>query len=806
MQETLIPIRMFKPLMTDIKPVECNGGGKKAWALKGDELAQKFAALGSDYSSLEPARADHFAKEKPLAPFLFLATMREGERQKNGTVSDYTCKTKRKEIVKLFNVRQKKGEPCNAGVIGLNRAGQLIVQVGSDRQARAIADNLKGSQAHAAGATCLAKISAFVPDVKDMGDESVTSFKVKPVRFKDPEVMKRIMQAALALSGNIEGAVCKYVDSLGYFAVDGRKAALAIADEFEREGILLSAEPMPYAVLDEVPESVPPQTVLPIPRDPTVSYPRLGVLDSGVAPIPQLTDWIVPAKDRQFIPEDIEPLHGTCVASVAAYGDRLEGADWTGVRDGLEIVDVPVLPKQGASEKELGDYLERALRENHKLSKVWNLSVSVNRPARDDEFSDFAKLIDGLQREHKIFICKSAGNTKFFADRSYADHISVGAESALALTVGSAAHRKVGCDIADPGAPSPFSCKGPGPEFIVKPEMLHYGGNVGIDANGHIVEDGVCALTPNGEVRAFCGTSFSAPRVGAIAAHVAHELGDGADPLLIKTLLIHKARFAGPQLIPPPEVVKSVGFGIPPTAREILHDDPHSATFYLRTTIYKKRRIEILGFPMPSELIRDGVFTGRITVTAVAEPVLDDTQGREYCQSELAVKFGTYTNERYVKMPGRKKRKEEVAEEDKNNLLLTRVGGGNNLLKRSSFNDETKRDRANCNYERTQIEEGKFAPVKKYDFDLAKCKSQKKRLASNLKWFLEVSANYREETEKVYRRAGKEPHQEICVAITVRDTQGKAPVNEAMARLMNERLPNNNPVKLRSEARVRVRG
>lgn len=52
MQKTLIPIRMFKPRSTDIKPVEYPPV-KKTWVLTGDELAQKFAALGADYSSLE---------------------------------------------------------------------------------------------------------------------------------------------------------------------------------------------------------------------------------------------------------------------------------------------------------------------------------------------------------------------------------------------------------------------------------------------------------------------------------------------------------------------------------------------------------------------------------------------------------------------------------------------------------------------------------------------------------------------------------------------------------------------------------
>ena len=79
--------------------------------------------------------------------------------------------------------------------------------------------------------------------------------------------------------------------------------------------------------------------------------------------------------------------------------------------------------------------------------------------------------------------------------------------------VGSFAHDKSIYDYAEINDPSPFSRIGPGPEYIIKPEVSHYGGNAGVDNDGKIVSTGIKSFAQNGKVAQAVGTSFSTPRI-----------------------------------------------------------------------------------------------------------------------------------------------------------------------------------------------------------------------------------------------------------------------------------------------------
>ncbi len=79
--------------------------------------------------------------------------------------------------------------------------------------------------------------------------------------------------------------------------------------------------------------------------------------------------------------------------------------------------------------------------------------------------------------------------------------------------VGSVADNQEGVDISEPENPSPFSRKGPGPAYIIKPDIVHYGGNAGIDSRGNIIESGVFSFSNKGTIIEKAGTSFSTPRV-----------------------------------------------------------------------------------------------------------------------------------------------------------------------------------------------------------------------------------------------------------------------------------------------------
>ena len=58
------------------------------------------------------------------------------------------------------------------------------------------------------------------------------------------------------------------------------------------------------------------------------------------------------------------------------------------------------------------------------------------------------------------------------------------------LVVGSIAETQGEHDYAEPNMPSPFTRVGPGPASIVKPDLVFYGGNAGVD-KGTLVINGV---------------------------------------------------------------------------------------------------------------------------------------------------------------------------------------------------------------------------------------------------------------------------------------------------------------------------
>ena len=57
--------------------------------------------------------------------------------------------------------------------------------------------------------------------------------------------------------------------------------------------------------------------------------------------------------------------------------------------------------------------------------------------------------------------------------------------------VGSISDKKEDGWISEPYNLSPFSRRGPGPAYIIKPDIVHLGGNAGVNSQGEIIQGGV---------------------------------------------------------------------------------------------------------------------------------------------------------------------------------------------------------------------------------------------------------------------------------------------------------------------------
>src|SRR5690606_28419721 len=98
-------------------------------------------------------------------------------------------------------------------------------------------------------------------------------------------------------------------------------------------------------------------------------------------------------------------------------------------------------------------------------------------------------------------------------------------------------------------------------------------------------------------------------------------------------------------------------------------NEPNEITLILQDTLEKGSFIDILDFPFPQSMIdENGYFYGEVTVTLVTSPILEESQGSEYCQSNIDVMFGSYDNKVARDMSQRGK-KNPVGADNRQNLL-----------------------------------------------------------------------------------------------------------------------------------------
>lgn len=703
-------------------------------------------------------------KDSPV-PFSFIARIQE----------DATAKSKRKDIANFFQVKEM------SSVIGITATNKLIVSFDSLSEFGKISERLKDCTNNDYAISCITDFEEFLPNVYEA--EESCNYKIKLIDYQNYEqnlVMRRLLEHTLN-NKKIEYNKTDYSEK--FYVYKLKNVTNAMLDELKEADIfnaLFSVEPMPKYVIsldfleedDDIPIKKP---------DSEKNYMTIGILDNGIETIPHLKPWIDIERWSPYPESSINPTHGTFVAGIALYGDECEGKGWVGHK-GIKLFDAAVFPdnsKEGLDEDELIANIKEAVKLYNEQVKIWNLSISITRPVSDNKFSDFAIALDALQDEYNVLICKSAGNCRNFESSRPKGRVHEGADSIRSLVVGSFAHKKGTYDYAEVNDPSPFSRVGPGPEFIIKPEVSHYGGNAGVDPLGNTVTTGVKSFAKDGTLAQGVGTSFSTPRITALAAGIQQELSEDFDPLLLKSLITHSASYPREMTVPSIERAKQVGFGLPKSVSEIIYNSPYEATLILRDNLAKGDKIDIMDFPMPQCLIKDGYYTGQIIATLVYEPILDASQGIEYCQSNLDIKFGSYD--------------EKFERDISQRHILNPVGrkGAQNLFLGSVFS-KTKMKNKSSDFalkERLQIQYGdKYYPVKKYAIDLSELTEQKKidYLSSDKKWFLFLQGVYRDHIERLSQLESFTLSQEFCLILTIRDPFYKEEVYDEVTHKLDE--------------------
>jgi hypothetical protein len=346
----------------------------------------------------------------------------------------------------------------------------------------------------------------------------------------------------------------------------------------------------------------------------------------------------------------------------------LEGKNWTGTKP-FKITEAVIFPnaKFGyIDEPMMVEFMRNAIIA-HPSVKVWNFSIGNDTAVMDSQYSDFAKFLDDLQDEHNVLIVKAAGNCNNFVKAAPRGRITQASESIRTLVVGSIAHEKGEHDLSALNHPSPFSMVGPGISDVIKPDLVHYGGNAGVK-DGKVQINGVKSFSADGRISKAIGTSYSTPRVAALAAELADSLKEEFNPLLIKGLLIHSSSHPEEFDDTLENRINHIGFGLPTRIGDILFNDPNEVTLILLDTVDKGSHIKIMDFPFPASLIENDHFYGQIKITLVTAPDVDSGQGAEYIQSDVDVALGTYARKK--EMVGNRQDRNPINIEDSQNLLL----------------------------------------------------------------------------------------------------------------------------------------
>lgn len=759
MKDKYLPIKIFeKRKEYDDRSTEGGGGNQEpSFTLHGEELQRHVQYLTSDLQEVRTQFKDELTKQRTL-PVIIATSINEAA----------IAKTHRGQVV---NILESDGNDNVVGIFG-NR------QILSTLHSETVLDNLERI-IHGEGAAVLTssldEIEIFHP-VTDEYEDGHTEYRARLFDYNDFDrnSLARILfesfcrDNSIQIQKKIRFTADMYIYRVTLDSLDKYKELV----EFEG---LYSVEKT--SLLNVSSNAISDDEIIPTkyPED-GADYPKVGVLDTGIAAIGHLSPWLLENEHINYPEEYADRSHGTAVASVLEYSDDLNGTNICST-NGVILFSALVYPKESIFPEDLVDHVREAVERNPDI-KIWNMSLGEDAQSDLDSFSEFGMALDNIQDENNVLIVKSAGNCHNFEKGLPKQRISKSADSVRALTVGSIAEKQEEYDYAETNMPSPFSRVGPGPSSIIKPDLVFYGGNAGMH-NGEVIEHGVRTFNLNDEDERHAGTSFSTPAVTRIVADLAYMMQEEFDPLMLRALTIHYAKYPAGIQMKMAEKINQMGFGVPVKAQDILYNSPDEITLILRDSLDRGSFIEMFNFPYPTSMVdENGFYRGQIILTLVNKSLVDDKQAGEYCQSNIDVMFGTYDSE-----------KERDTDRP---TIINPLGldGNKNLLNDGLYSARSRGIHPLTGFERecTLVKYGKkFHPVKKYAVDLEEMKPAERErwLLSSRKWYLKIEGLFRDFIEKDAVKRDYQLSQEFCMVLTIRDPLGIAPVYDEVTQQLN---------------------
>ena len=808
--EKLLPIKFFEKRKIDEMSPEPSGGETKppSWLLSGADLDQRVQHLSANMAQVAE-RFEEYKQEGHELPMVMVTTILEDAIAKShrGEVVGLLGSDSQSSVIGVDSVTYKDAQSKKNTDLELIEDGETIKEerrilsvVMSDELIANIDKALKNTIDNV---KLISTITELKPYAVKSGGYNPNNRKYR-VRLHDYNNEDRNKLARELFKNKcrqheivIDHETRYSRDMWFYRIVLDSPEDLQVVCGFE--GIFSIEEAKPIRVgLDSLDYMEMPKVKRPVPNE---TYPVVGVLDSGIAANQYLAPWLLDTHVEYYEKQYQNKSHGSMVASVLEYSDELNGTDYFAT-PGVMMMEAVVAPdsrKETVYADDLIDNVRDAV-ERHKDIKIWTMSAGTDEESDPFTFSDYGMALDNIEDENDVLIIKSAGNSLSYIENGRYQRIAKMADSVRSVVVGSIAGDKGQYDLADINMPSPFTRSGPGPGYIVKPDLVAYGGNAG-KHNGNITATGVKVLNSAGVLSRAPGTSFSTPWVARIASELNYLLEGEFDPLLIKALMIHNAEYPAGGMMKMDDKRKLMGFGMPLGTRDILYNSENEITLILRDSLEKKQYIEILGFPFAEGLVGDdGRYHCDITMTVVHSPILRSAERAEYCQSDIRVSFGTIEGIEHRDTTQPRIKNPLGAISSKN--VMTHGLYSKSVFKVIGDDDES------YNKERTLLRYNqKFYPIKKYAVRLDDMTEAKKKecLGGNRQWYMKVEPYYREAILREFKATDEALKQEFCIILTIKDPTGKVPVyNEITQQLQAKNFIYSN-VQLRNEIRGHVR-
>lgn len=373
--------------------------------------------------------------------------------------------------------------------------------------------------------------------------------------------------------------------------------------------------------------------------EPTIE-PTIGVIDTLFDERVYFNKWV----DYQDMVDENIPRssndynHGTAVSSIIVDGPRLN--PW--LDDGcgrFKVRHFGVATGSQFSSFTITKQIKEIIA-NNKDIKVWNISLGSNQEINNNFISAESAILDQIQYENDI-IFVVAGTNK---PNENIDRIGSPADSINSMVVNA---------VTKSGLSTKYARKGIALSFFAKPDVSYYGGSS---------EQYIKVCEPLGEANV-AGTSFASPWIARKLAYLINILGLNRE--IAKAMIIDAARDWNEN--PTPEQIALYGHGVVPINIEDIVKTKEDEIKFLVSDVSEKWNTYNYSFPIP---LHDDKYPYIARVTMCYFPVCDRTQGVDYTNTELNIKFGRIKNNGEMNdIKGDKQNQEEELATEKHYLL-----------------------------------------------------------------------------------------------------------------------------------------